>query len=653
MRSLGITTRLVTALVAVALGAFLPLAAIVVVDMRRSEAEIIRADGARITETADRMLADEATRLNTLNRGLVVLPPLAEAVSSGDRKQVGDLLDPIHRSLATLGITALSINVPPATVMYRTNRPEVFGDDVSSRRPDLVATQSAGLPTTAFSRQSEGMGLSYAYPLMQGANRLGVLSVQMALGADFFRRIATSVGVEVVVHAVEPTGLTVIGGTVPKGVISDPAELKSAFDAPFVARAAMFGEKSVLATVLPIRGYDGKPLLLLELIEDRTAAATALWHTQLVMMAAAAAILLAALAAALLLARSIGGPIRSTIAAAEALARGEADKPVTGTERRDELGALAGALEVLRGNTLRMQTLAAEQDQMKTNMAVARKAAMDQTADKFEARVGNLVNLLSAGASQLETTANTMSGTATRTNGQATTVASAAQEASAGVSTVASAAEELTASIQEISRQVAQSSRIAGQAVADAQRTDLIVRALAEGAERIGQVVGLIANIASQTNLLALNATIEAARAGDAGKGFAVVASEVKSLANQTARATGDIGAQIQQIQSATKEAVTAIRGITGTIEEISSIAMTIASAVEQQGAATAEIARNVHQTARSTEEVTANIGGVSQAATETGSAAGRVLEAASELSRQATQLSAEVGSFVADIRVA
>ncbi len=285
--------------------------------------------------------------------------------------------------------------------------------------------------------------------------------------------------------------------------------------------------------------------------------------------------------------------------------------------------------------------------------AAAQKIAMNQTADAFEAKVGSLVALLSSDATELQTTAQSMSATASQTNQQAATVAGAAEEASAGVQTVAAAAEELTASIHEISRQVAHSARITGRAVDDARRTDTIVRALAAGAQKIGDVVQLITGIAAQTNLLALNATIEAARAGDAGKGFAVVASEVKSLAGQTAKATEEIGAQIRQIQDATDEAVQAISAIGSTIEEVNVIASNIAAAVEEQGAATAEIARNVQQTAASTQDVTAIIAGVSQAANDTGAAAGQVLGASSSLSQQADQLTEAVVSFVAGVRAA
>jgi len=346
-------------------------------------------------------------------------------------------------------------------------------------------------------------------------------------------------------------------------------------------------------------------------------------------------------------------PLRHLAETVRRLASGDLTAEVAGAARRDEIGAIASAVLVFKEALVGAKSLAAGQDEDKARSVAEQKAVMSRTADAFEAKVGGLVSMLSSGATELEATARSMSSTAARTNAQAGTVALAAEEASVGVGTAAAAAEQLSASIGEISRQVSQSSRITGQAVLDARRTDAIVQALAQGAERIGHVVGLITSIAGQTNLLALNATIEAARAGDAGKGFAVVASEVKGLASQTAKATEEISAQITQIQSSTKEAVDAIRAITGTIEEVSAIAVSIAAAVEQQGAATAEIARNVQQTARSAGEVTTNIGGVSQAATETGQAAGQVLDAAADLSRQAEQLTREVGGFIAEVRAA
>ncbi|HET6306810.1 MAG TPA: methyl-accepting chemotaxis protein [Rhodopila sp.] len=366
-----------------------------------------------------------------------------------------------------------------------------------------------------------------------------------------------------------------------------------------------------------------------------------------------AAIVVATLLVGWLVDLDLAGSLGRLRGAMAALAGGDLATAIPGAERRDEVGAMAKAVQVFKDGMGRAERLTAEQEQAKAAAATAQRETMLRTADNFETQVGKLVETVSSAATELQATAQSMSSTATRTNGQAMTVAAAAEEASAGVATVAAAAEELSASIGEIGRQVTQSSKITAQAVVDAQRTDAIVQALAEGAEKIGHVVGLITTIAGQTNLLALNATIEAARAGDAGKGFAVVASEVKSLANQTAKATEEIGAQIAQIQVATKEAVTAIRGITGTIEQVSAISVSIAAAVEEQGVATAEIARNVQQTAQSAQAVTATIGGVSQAANDTGAAADQVLGAASGLSSQAEQLTAEVQRFVTGVRAA
>ena len=335
------------------------------------------------------------------------------------------------------------------------------------------------------------------------------------------------------------------------------------------------------------------------------------------------------------------------------ISAGAIDKPVEETDRGDEIGRMAETLEVLRQTALTARNLEAEQVATKTRTEQEKRDALISLADRFDASVGQLVGLMASGSGELETTAKSMSSTAEGTNRRAAVVGAAATEASQRVQTVAAAAEELSSSITEISRQVAQSAEVTGRAVDSARRTDTIVRALSDGAQQIEHVAELISSIAAQTNLLALNATIEAARAGEAGRGFAVVASEVKSLASQTAEATREIGDKIAQIQGATKEAVDAIGGITATIEEVSRIATSIGAAIEEQGAATAEIARSVSQTAEATQEVTTNIGGVSTAANETGNAADMVLAAASNLSKQAEQLSGEVGTFLAGVRAA
>jgi methyl-accepting chemotaxis protein len=348
----------------------------------------------------------------------------------------------------------------------------------------------------------------------------------------------------------------------------------------------------------------------------------------------------------------VSHPISRFTGVMRRLAEHDTSVDIFGLGRKDEIGAMAGTVQIFKENMLRADTLAAVQ--------AAEQAEKERRASKmadlvrvFQTKIAEMVGMVSAAASALQVTAQTMSASATQTNQQASSVAAAAEETSAGVQTVAASAEELTASIGEITRQVAQSAKMTEQAVAEARQTDTIVRALADGATKIGRVVELINTIAGQTNLLALNATIEAARAGDAGKGFAVVASEVKNLANQTAKATDEISTQVAQLQASTKDAVEAIGGIVSIIGQVGLIAAAIAAAVEEQGKATAEIAKTTHDTSVSTQDVSANIAGVTLAARGTGEAASQVLEAAGGLSNDAQRLTSEVDKFVADVRAA
>ncbi|MFA7430494.1 MAG: methyl-accepting chemotaxis protein [Rhodospirillaceae bacterium] len=358
------------------------------------------------------------------------------------------------------------------------------------------------------------------------------------------------------------------------------------------------------------------------------------------------------LVGAILIGRSVTRPIVSMTGVMHTLAGGDTSIAIPGTDRSDEVGEMAEAVQVFKDNMIKADQLAAEQ-QREHEARNRRAETVTRLTSEFDSTVGSVLGAVSSAATEMEATAGTMSSTADQTSHQASAVAAAAEEAAANVQTVASSAEELSASIQEISRQVARSTEIAGAAVTKATHTHEQVKGLASAASKIGEVVDLITDIADQTNLLALNATIEAARAGDAGKGFAVVANEVKNLASQTAKATEEISRQIKAVQDETQEAVEAINEITEVIASMNEIATTIASAVEQQGAATSEIARNVEEAAAGTGEVTANIVGVNQGAGETGSAAGEVLEASRELSQQADTLKNVVEKFLRDVRAA
>ncbi|HTO78398.1 MAG TPA: methyl-accepting chemotaxis protein [Methylocystis sp.] len=370
-----------------------------------------------------------------------------------------------------------------------------------------------------------------------------------------------------------------------------------------------------------------------------------------ILLAVVAAVALGGLVAFLIIA-GVSKPISAMTDAMKRLAGHDLKAEIVGVGRKDEIGAMAAAVQVFKDNMIEADRLTAATE-AERKVKEKRAQTLDMLTKNFDAKIRELVGTLSSAATEMEATAQSMSSTADQTNKQSMTVASATEQASANVQTVATASEELSSSIQEISRQVAQSSKIAAKAVEDAKHTDATVQELAVGAQKIGEVVNLIQSIASQTNLLALNATIEAARAGEAGKGFAVVASEVKALANQTAKATDDIATQVGQIQESTKQAVEAIRGIATTIDEISQIANAIASAVEEQGAATQEIARNVQQAAQGTQEVSKNIVGVKDASAATGAAATQVLGAAGGLAQQAQGLSREVDQFLSGVKAA
>ncbi len=367
---------------------------------------------------------------------------------------------------------------------------------------------------------------------------------------------------------------------------------------------------------------------------------------------ATGASVLAGLAMAALTIRGIIPPLRRSTAAMRRLADGDHETPIRDTNRRDEIGAIAGMLDVFRTNAIAAASMA-HLEKTAQQARLQRVELLEHLTQSFESKVDTALQGLAAAAGGMATTARDMADTAEQTNAQSLGAASAADETSSSVQTVASAAEQLTASIQEITRQVAQSATVAQRAVVSAEHTDATVKRLAQGAHEIGEVVQLIHSIAAQTNLLALNATIEAARAGEAGKGFAVVATEVKTLASQTASATDQIGRQISTIQRATQDAVREIGEIARIIAEINQIGVTVADAVGQQASATAEIARSVEQASHGTQNVSHNINAVRLAADRAGQAADGLNSIAAEVSAQASALSIEFHRFTEGVKAA
>jgi len=351
--------------------------------------------------------------------------------------------------------------------------------------------------------------------------------------------------------------------------------------------------------------------------------------------------------------KSVVTPLSVLKARMAGLSAGELHAPVSATDRPDEIGEMARTVQVFQSAMIETERLRADQLELEKRQEQRRKADMSQLADGFEGAVGEIIEIVSGASVELEASAESLSRTAEQAKTLTSRVAAASAEASTNVHSVAAASEEMSSSVNEISSRVQDSARIAEAAVKQAQRTDARMTQLSEAAGRIGDVVELINNIAGQTNLLALNATIEAARAGDAGRGFAVVASEVKALAEQTAKATGEIGQQIAGIQSATQESVMAIKEIGVTIGRISEISSAIAAAVEEQGAATQQVSSNVQRAAAGTSEVASNITDVQQGASETGTASSQVLSAAQSLSGDSNRLKLEVEKFLHSVRAA
>ena len=438
------------------------------------------------------------------------------------------------------------------------------------------------------------------------------------------------------------------GGALPAGLASKYAELDE--------RAVRFAKEKSVPMMAELESATDDILAFSEprARDARTAVVRTMFAVERNLLVIGAVVALLLVATCVLSILTIARPLQALTRSMRELANGNFGVVLPGLGRKDEVGNLAEAVEMFKVKAEQKARNEAEAKMKQDQMAAQRrKAEMQNLADQFESAVGEIVDAVSSASTQLEASAGTLSATAERAQEVTSMVAAASEEASTNVQSVASATEELSSSVHEISRQMQESARMAGEAVSQARSTTERVSELSKAAARIGDVVELINTIAGQTNLLALNATIEAARAGEAGRGFAVVASEVKALAEQTAKATGEIGQQISGIQVATQDSVASIKDISGTIERLSEISSTIAAAVEEQGAATQEISRNVQQAARGTEQVSSNIVDVQRGSADTGSASTQVLSAAQLLSSDSSRLKIEVGKFLDSVRAA
>ena len=582
---------------------------------------------------------------------LAAMPPVAEAVTKNDRDGLGKLLGEGLESLKAQGIPLISFWRAPATAIYRVHAPKVFDDDASTRRITVVEAIKTGKTIVGVEPGREALSIFGMTPIVRDGRTLANVDVRAAFGKEFVDRAKKRFGIDLAVYSYDGKDFKKLSSTFGDGVVTSAEELKGVFDGQPLRRDATLSGRPSALYLGQIRNYAGQPVGILEIIKDTSEYEAAAASSQRSLILGTVAILIGAILLALLLGRGLSRPLAAITAVMNRLSGGEIDVTIPGSERRDELGTMASAVDVFRRSMIEARGMREAQEASKHQTELEKKSLQRQMADRFEADVKSVVAAVAQATTGMQRAAGEITTSVDGTSQRAAAAATASDEASASVNAVAAATEELASSVAEIGRQVTHSSQVADDAVVKAGQTTEMVSSLASAAEKIGDVLRLIGAIASQTNLLALNATIEAARAGEAGRGFAVVASEVKELANQTAKATEEIAGQVAAIQAATGDCVTAIGGISNTIREISGIATTIAAAVEEQDSATREIARSVQQAAAGTSEVSLNVTGASQSADQSRTLANNVATASSQLGQQAGALSRSVDTFLAGLR--
>ncbi len=579
------------------------------------------------------------------------IPDVTKKFAARDRAGLAAMLVPTFKVMKEkYGVRQFQFHIPPATSFLRVHKPKKFGDDLSGFRKTVLETNATKKSIWGLERGVAGLGIRGLSPVFNNGVHIGSVEFGLSFGKPFMEAFKAHYGVDASLFIPKDGGHKVFASTLGGRRFGSDAQFAEALKGHVSIVTAKIGDVPVAVIIAPVMDFSGTPIGVTELALDISYYVNAM--NQIYMIVGGLLVLTLVLAAAFILyvRRGISRPLHEITDVMRQLAEGKLDVNIQTKTKISEVVDIADALVVFHKNTLERDHIQKEQREEELQKAV-RQERMIAITDGFGTHVSDLLRAVGGAVEQLQNFSHEMKSIATDTSSRSSSMSAATEEAAASVQTVAAAAEQLSASIEAIRAQVSQSTALAMQAVEQAGKTGETVQGLAASADKIGEVLSLITDIADQTNLLALNATIEAARAGDAGKGFAVVASEVKNLANQTARATEEISAQITAVQNNTREAVDAIDGISSVIGKLNAISEQIATSVDEQGSATQEIARNVDQAAAGSREVLSNITSVSEAAERTENAADHVNGSTGELKGEMDSLKSQVETFLTEIK--